>query len=116
MKNPFARMWLIDAKFAEAAGLPVPASYIADSMRLGGLKRALRDLSKMQRIALRKALKAAAPILTDTESQWSLWQDTLIDSGLGTGLGAVPVKMYTLKSGCPASEPLFSCAVASAES
>jgi hypothetical protein len=94
IKNPFARIWLISAKCAEAAGLPIPTQYIADSMRLGGLKRALRSLSKKQQTSLRKALKAANPILTDTESQWSLWQKTLIDSGLGIGLGAIPIEMF----------------------
>ena len=91
LENPFSGVSLIPADFSETAGLDIPALFIADSIRIGGLKRALRVLDPAQRKTLKKAFKAAESVLPSLDGLWASWPETLIGLGLGKHLGAVPV-------------------------
>jgi hypothetical protein len=90
LKNPFARVQLIPANFADAIELGIPTQFIADSVRIGGLKRALEPLGSDQRRAVRKAYKEAASVLPNLEDEWSRWREILVGYGLGKHLGALP--------------------------
>jgi hypothetical protein len=90
LKNPFAGVQLLPADFSKAAGIGIPAELIADSIRIGGLKRALVPLDASQRKALKKAYQQAGSLLPDLHKQWAAWPATLISHGLGKELGAVP--------------------------
>jgi hypothetical protein len=91
LKNPFAGVRLIAADFSEGSGIAIPAPFIADSFRIGGLKRALEPLDVSQRKMLKKAYQQAASLLPDLDDQWAAWPNTLISYGLGKELGAAPV-------------------------
>ncbi len=91
LENPFSGVGLIPADFSETAGIDIPAQFFADSIRIGGLKRALRALDPARRKRLKQAFKAAESVLPNLDAMWALWPDTLIGMGLGKHLGAVPV-------------------------
>jgi len=75
----------------DASGIGIPAQFIADSIRIGGLNRALLRLDPAQRKAFRKAYKAATSLLPNLDEAWAAWPSTLIDYGLGEELGATPI-------------------------
>jgi len=91
LENPFSGVRLIPAGFSQTAGIGIPAQFIADSMRIGGLKRALAVLDPAQRKALKKTFKAAESVLPNLDALWASWPEILIGMGLGKHLGAVPV-------------------------
>ena len=91
LKDPFAGVQLLRARFSEGSGIGVPADFIADSIRIGGLKRALVPLDASQRKALKKAYKDATTLLPNLDEAWAAWPDILASYGLGKELGAVPV-------------------------
>ena len=91
LKDPFAGVQLLRAGFSEGSGIGVPAELIADSIRIGGLKRALLPLDASQRKALKKAYKDATSLLPNLDEAWAAWPDILASYGLGKELGAVPV-------------------------
>jgi hypothetical protein len=88
LNNPFANVELIPSNFSELVGLSIPSQCIADSVRIGGLKRALLPLSPVQRKALKNAYVKAASVLPSTDVLWANWSQTLIGYGLGQHLGA----------------------------
>ena len=88
LENPFSGIGLIPADFPETAGIDIPAQFIADSIRIGGLKRALRALDPAQRKTLKQAFKAAESVLPSLDALWASWPETLIGLGLGKHLGA----------------------------
>ena len=75
----------------EASVIGIPAQFIADSIRIGGLNRALLPLDPAQRKVFRKAYKAATSLLPNLDQAWADWPSTLIDYGLGEELGASPI-------------------------
>jgi hypothetical protein len=89
LKNPFANVKLIPSTFSDLAGLSIPSQCIADSIRIGGLQRALFPLATVQRKALKKAYEKAASVLPSTDALWANWSQTLIGYGLGQHLGAI---------------------------
>jgi hypothetical protein len=91
LENPFSRVKLIPVDFFDPAEIGIPAQFIADSIRIGGVKRALWALDPTQRKALKKAFKGAESLLPSLDALWALWPQTLISCGLGKHLGAVPV-------------------------
>jgi hypothetical protein len=44
LKDPFSGVQLLPAAFSEGSGIGIPAQLIADSIRIGGLRRALESL------------------------------------------------------------------------
>jgi hypothetical protein len=94
LPNPFSGVKLIPANFADAAGLDIPSQFIADSIRMGGLKRALKPLDKSAQKALRAAFTSAQSQLPSVDDLWATWPEVLKSCGLGKQLGAVPVKTY----------------------
>jgi hypothetical protein len=96
MENPFRKVELVPTDFAAGAGLDIPAQYIADSFRIGGLKRALAPLAKKQGKALKEAFAQTTCVeLPSPDELWGKWPATLISYGLGKELGAIPVKFLT---------------------
>ena len=91
LSNPFAKVELIPVAALEASGIGIPALFIADSIRIGGINRALLPLDPIQRKAFRKAYKAATSLLPNLDQAWAAWPSTLIDYGLGEELGATPI-------------------------
>ena len=85
----------------EASGIGIPAQFIADSIRIGGLNRALLPLDPAQGKAFRKAYKAAASVMPNLDEAWAAWPSTLIEYGLGEELGAF--KVIGPCSGIPAN-------------
>jgi hypothetical protein len=88
LKNPFANVQLIPSSFSQLAGLSIPSQCIADSVRMGGLKRALLPLNTAQRKALKNAYAKAVSVLPSTDALWANWPQTLAGYGLGQHLGA----------------------------
>jgi hypothetical protein len=91
LDNPFAGVQLLPADFSEASGIGIPSQLIADSIRIGGLKRVLLALDPEQRKLLRKAHKDAVSLLPNLDAAWAGWPSILASYGLGKELGAVPV-------------------------
>lgn len=89
LKNPFAEIQLIPSDFPDAAGLGIPSQFVADSIRLGGLKRALFPLAPKDRKALKRAYVEATSTLPDAQHLWESWSDTLVACGLGQHLGVL---------------------------
>lgn len=87
LKNPFASINLIPENFSEVAALPVPHQFIADSIRIGGLKRALRPLNTAQRKQLKAAYATASPLIPDLSAFWAQLPEALDCCGLATELG-----------------------------
>ena len=75
----------------EASGIGIPAQFIADSIRIGGLNRALLPIYPPQHKMLKKAYKDAASVLPNLDEAWAAWPSTLIGYGLGEELGATPI-------------------------
>ena len=96
--NPFEKVRLLPANFMAGCGLGIPWELVADTMRIGGLKRALRFLEKKQRNSLKHALAEAETMLPDPAALWAAWPQTLISCGLGKELGAIPVNFLTPKA------------------
>jgi hypothetical protein len=96
LPNPFADVSLVPATFPDAAALGIPAQLIADSMRIGGMKRVRKVLPKSQFLALAKARAAATSLLPKLDTLWTAWPDVLKGYGLGKQLGAVPVEGYAV--------------------
>ena len=71
---------------------------IEDSIRIGGLKRALTALDPTQRRALKKAYKAAASLTPDLDKAWAAWPSVLIGYGLGIG-GWSPARSWQPECG-----------------
>lgn len=94
LANPFAKVKLLPAQFSAAANLGVPTQLIADSIRIGGLRRALKPFDAPRQKALKSAYEAAHSLLPDLDDLWTTWPDTLINCGLGKELGAIPIKAY----------------------
>jgi len=91
LPNPFANVQLLPVDALDVSGIGIPAQFIADSIRIGGLNRALLALDPAQRKALKKAYKAATSIMPNLDEAWGAWPSTLIGYGLGKELGATPV-------------------------
>ena len=87
LKNAFAGIDLIPEDFSVAGGLPIHHQFIADSIRLGGLKRALRPLGTAQRKQLKTAYSAASPLIPNLDVFWAQWPHALESCGLTKGLG-----------------------------
>lgn len=85
--NPFAGVKLFDVNAIGLAGIAVAAQMIADSIRIGGVKRALQHLSPGEGKLLIKSLDKSNSILPDPIALWLLWPETLKASGLGAPLG-----------------------------
>jgi hypothetical protein len=96
LPNPFAGLKLYPATFPDAAALGIPSQYIADSMRIGGVKRAGKPLDKSQRIALEKARAAASSLIPNLDTLWAAWPEVLKGYGLGKQLGAIPVQGFAV--------------------
>jgi hypothetical protein len=92
--NPFTGIGLVPANFSDSAGLNIPARYIADSVRLGGIRRALEPLDAPDRKALKKAYGAAQSLVPNLDALWAKWPETIANCGLGKQLGAIPIKAY----------------------
>ena len=90
LTNPFAGVELVPANFSATAGLAMPPEFIADSIRVGGIKRAYKPLDSQQRKALRKAWTGATPIISKLDVLWTTWPDLLISYGLGKHFGVFP--------------------------
>jgi hypothetical protein len=101
LANPFAKVQLIPADFSATSDLPIPAQFIADSMRIGGLKRALAPLPADQRKILREAYANAQELVPNLDALWAKWPEALIGYGLGKHLGAVPVPLVTIPKSLP---------------
>jgi hypothetical protein len=97
LPNPFARVELLPADFSDAAGLG-HSQFIADSYRIGGIKRVLKALDKQQGKALKNAHAAAISLIPNLDSLWATWPDVLIACGLGKELGALPAKVCKAKA------------------
>jgi hypothetical protein len=91
LSNPFSGVGLIPANFSAAADIDIPPTFVADSIRIGGLQRALRALDPARRKVVRGAYRAAESLLPNLDAAWALWPMALIGLGLGQHLGAVPV-------------------------
>ena len=91
LPNPFANVQLLLVDFLDASGIGIPAQFIADSIRIGGLNRALLPLDPAQRKAFKKTYKAATSLLPNLDQAWADWPSTLIGYGLGEELGAIPI-------------------------
>jgi hypothetical protein len=98
LSNPFTGIELLPADFSDAAGLGIPAQYVADCFRIGGLKRALKPLDAAQKKALKGAYEAAKSLLPTLDSLWATWPDVLVACGLGKELGAISTKVYETKA------------------
>ena len=98
LPNPFLGIELLPADFSDDAGLGIPAQYVADSFRIGGLKRALKPLDAAQKKALKGAYETAKSLLPTLDSLWDTWPDVLVACGLGKELGAIPVTTYEAKA------------------
>jgi hypothetical protein len=98
LANPFDHVELLPADFSDAAALGIPAQYVADSCRIGGLKRALKPLDAPKRKALKSAYGAAKSLIPDLDSLWATWPDVLIACGLGKELGAIPAMVCKAKA------------------
>jgi hypothetical protein len=59
LKNPFHRILLIPANFAEGLDFGIPAELFADSVRIGGIKRPMRMLDPTQAKKLKVAYEKA---------------------------------------------------------
>ncbi len=92
--NPFTGVGLLPANFSHTAGLDIPGQFIADTIRIGGLRRALKVLDAPRRKALKNAYAAAQSLVPNLDSLWAKWPDMLVNYGLGNQLGAVPIKAY----------------------
>jgi hypothetical protein len=90
LPNPFAGVALIPSTFGDLANLGIPSQYIADSFRIGGLKRAMQALPLQQRRALKKAFQSSQSLLPSLDELWASWPHTLVAQGLGPHLGALP--------------------------
>ena len=90
LKDPFARVQLLRAGFAEGIGIGVPARFIADSIRIGGLKRALLPLDPRSARHSKRRTKTRS-LLPNLDEAWAAWPEILAGYGLGKELGAVPV-------------------------
>jgi hypothetical protein len=110
LPNPFKGVQLIPADFSAVAGLQIPPQFIADSMRIGGIKRALPPLTQPQRKALKHAWASAQGLIPNLDALWAKWPQALIDCGLGKHLGAIPVHMLTQVAEIPKSLPACSSA------
>jgi hypothetical protein len=86
---------LIPADFSANSGLTIPPQFIADSMRIGGLKRAVSALALVERKPLRLAYANAQELVPNLDALWAKWPAALIGYGLGKHLGAVPVPLLT---------------------
>jgi hypothetical protein len=95
LTNPFKGVQLIPTDFAASSGLNIPPQFIADSMRIGGLKRALSALAPADRKVLRVAYANAQKLVPNLDPLWAKWPEALIGYGLGKHLGAVPVPLCT---------------------
>ncbi len=87
LKNPFASVELISADFSADTNLAIPAQFIADSIRIGGLKRAVLPLQPHEKKALKKAYATAHTLIPNLKGFWSQWPETLADCGLAEELG-----------------------------
>jgi hypothetical protein len=87
LKNPFASINLIPENFSELAELPIHHQFIADSIRIGGLKRALRPLNTAQRKQLKAAYSTASPLIPDLNAFWAQWPEALDCCGLAKEFG-----------------------------
>jgi len=92
--NPFTGIGLVPANFSDSAGLNIPAQYIADSVRLGGIRRALEPLDAPGKKALKKAYGASQSLIPNLDALWAKWPETIANCGLGKQLGAIPIKAY----------------------
>jgi hypothetical protein len=98
LDNPFKKVRLIPADFISGVDIGIPWQFIADSIRIGGLKRALRYVDKKRQKSLKHAFAAAQSILPDPAELWAAWPQTLISYGLGKELGAIPITLLTPKA------------------
>jgi len=94
LSNPLKGVQLLQANFSDAAGIGVPSQFVADSFRIGGLRRASKPFNAPARKALKSAYVAAQSLLPNLDDLWATWPDVLVSSGLGKQLGAVPIKAY----------------------
>lgn len=101
LKNPFAKVKLIPADFSKSTGSSIPPRLLADSVRLGGIKRAMTMLSVSEAKALQNAYQSAVSLLPSTDSIWAKWPETLKDYGLGKHLGAVSYSPVTQPASAP---------------
>jgi hypothetical protein len=97
LENPFDGVELLPADFSVAAGICIPAQFIADSCRVGGIKRALKPLDAPKAKALKSAYAAAKSFIPSPDSLWATWPDVLIACGLGKELGAIPINVCKAK-------------------
>jgi hypothetical protein len=98
LPNPFAGIELLPADFSDAAAIGIPAQFIADSCRIGGIKRALKPLDAPKRKALKSTYAAAKSLIPSLDSLWATWPDVLIACGLGKELGAIPAQVCKAKA------------------
>jgi hypothetical protein len=91
LKNPFHRILLIPANFAEGLDFGIPAELFADSVRMGGIKRPMRMLDPTRAKKLKAAYEKATSIVPNLDHLWTTWPATLIGLGLGQELGALPL-------------------------
>lgn len=87
INNPFAKADLLPADFSMAAGLSVHPQFIADAVRIGGLKRAVRVLSLSEGNALKSAFKSAAGLIPDLDQCWLQLPEALQINGLAKQFG-----------------------------
>ncbi len=91
LKNPFHRILLIPANFSEGLDFGIPAELLADSVRIGGIKRPMRMLDPARRKKLKLAFEKTVSLMPNLDHLWTTWPATLIGLGLGYELGALPM-------------------------
>jgi len=89
LPNPFEKVELIPANFPYSTALLIPSQFFADSIRIGGLKRAIFPLCEKDAKSLKNAYEMATSILPSTDALWANWPQTLVSYGLGQHLGAI---------------------------
>lgn len=92
LDNPLKGVKLIPVTALEALDLGFPTQLLADSIRVRGIKKAIKPFDKQARKAVEKAIEQAASLLPDGETLWSQWPQALISIGLGEELCATVPK------------------------
>ena len=89
LKNPLAKISMYPASLLDGLLPGIPGRLLADSMRVRGIKRALKVLPPKDRKIVEKALSASISLLPDNSELWKGWAAALIKVDLGKELGAL---------------------------
>jgi hypothetical protein len=87
LTNPLKHVQVLPVDVLDQLNLPFPATLLADSIRMRGIKRAVAPFEPKQRNLIIQHLQSAQGLLPDTDQLWAGWPAALIQSGLGKELG-----------------------------